>query len=84
MACLRVGWFQSSRLQGILSRDLAPGEAGQPAAAGARGSGGGCADGKTTYGIIGGGDIRAAAAEELVGITPIVEKKRGRYTDSGR
>ncbi len=42
------------------------------------------ADGKTTYGIIGGGDIRAAAAEELVGITPIVEKKRGRYTDSGR
>ena len=33
-------------------------------------------DGKTTYGIIGGGDIRAAAAEELVGIKPIVEKKR--------
>jgi hypothetical protein len=33
-------------------------------------------DGKTTYGIIGGGDIRAVAAEELVAITPIVEKKR--------
>ena len=32
-------------------------------------------DGKTTYGIIGGGDIRAAAAEELDGIKPIVEKK---------
>jgi hypothetical protein len=32
-------------------------------------------DGKTTYGIIGGGDIRAAAADALVGIKPIVEKK---------
>ena len=32
-------------------------------------------DGKTTYGIIGGGDIGAASADELVGIKPIVEKK---------
>ena len=35
-------------------------------------------DGKTTYGIIGNGDIRAAAAEELAGITPIVAKERGK------
>ena len=33
-------------------------------------------DGKTTYGIIGGGDVRAAAADELTGIRPIVEKKK--------
>jgi hypothetical protein len=32
-------------------------------------------DGKTTYGIIGGGAIRAARAEELVGIKPMAKKK---------
>ena len=33
-------------------------------------------DGKTTYGIIGGGAIRAAAAEELSDIKPIAAKKQ--------
>jgi hypothetical protein len=35
-------------------------------------------DGKTTCGIVGGGTFRAAAADELLDIKPIAEKKRGK------
>jgi len=35
-------------------------------------------DGKTTYGIIGDGDIRAAAADELSNIRPVAEKRKAK------
>jgi len=35
-------------------------------------------DGKTMYGIIGGGSVRAATADELSEISPIAEKTRGK------